>query len=224
MAGGHLNSSLLSFSLSEKGRAFFRVPGRFETSLIMTGAHEDDIWAFVSVEFLFNIPNGENKGIKGLSQRHLDLFGTWWWTYTDGPSAPEFPRFPPKAYRDQLAFQVVDIISPPAIPEQPLASAVVDAPLIRVYNFLRECSKRRGRRNRGLINTTELLSMHYLLEVLLYQVQMESHCGFLIAYIDRLVNSRTMDGINESISERHVTERSSVLPIGCVYLCHYKTV
>lgn len=52
-------------ALLEKGRAFFRVPGRFETSLIMTGAHEDDIWAFVSVEFLFNIPNGENKGIKG---------------------------------------------------------------------------------------------------------------------------------------------------------------
>jgi len=78
MAGGHLNSSLLSFSLSEKGRAFFRVPGRFETSLIMTGAHEDDIWAFVSVEFLFNIPNGENKGIKGRFQRHLDLFRTLW--------------------------------------------------------------------------------------------------------------------------------------------------
>jgi len=93
MAGGHLSSSLLSFSLSEKGRAFFRVPGRFETSLIMTGAHEDDIWAFVSVEFLFNIPNGENKGIKGPFQRHLDLFRTCWWTHTDGPLLQNFLDF-----------------------------------------------------------------------------------------------------------------------------------
>lgn len=131
---------------------------------------------------------------------------------------PEFPRFPPKAYRDQLAFQVVDIISPPAIPEQPLASAVVDAPLIRVYNFLRECSRSRRRHYRRLTSITELLSMHYLLEVLLYQVQLEPHWGPSLLTLSRPVNLRTMDGINESGLGRHVTERSSVLPIGCAYL------
>ncbi|KAG8774821.1 mediator complex subunit, partial [Serendipita sp. 397] len=97
----------------EGGRTFFTVPRRFETSLIMTGAQKDDIWAFVHVEFLFGVPEGERKGSK------------------------EFPKRPPKAFSDDLAFQIRDIImTPPSLPDAPFASAVVDAPLVRVYNFL----------------------------------------------------------------------------------------
>ncbi|KIM23398.1 hypothetical protein M408DRAFT_27956 [Serendipita vermifera MAFF 305830] len=116
----------------EGGRTFFTVPKRFETSLIMTGAQKDDVWAFVHVEFLFGLPTGERKGAK------------------------EFPKRPPKALSDDLAFQVRDIISDPnlalqSIPSGPLTSAVVDAPLVRVYNFL------------------QLLSLTYQLEILIYQ-------------------------------------------------------
>lgn len=49
----------------EGGRVWFRVERRFETSLIMTGAQRDDIWAFVHVEFLFGVPEGERKGSRG---------------------------------------------------------------------------------------------------------------------------------------------------------------
>ena len=49
----------------EGGRTFFTVPKRFETSLIMTGAQKDDVWAFVHVEFLFGLPKGEKKGSRG---------------------------------------------------------------------------------------------------------------------------------------------------------------
>ncbi|KAG8790097.1 mediator complex subunit, partial [Serendipita sp. 399] len=94
----------------------------------MTGAQKDDIWAFVHVEFLFGVPEGERKGSK------------------------EFPRRPPKAFSDDLAFQIRDIImTPTSIPDVPFASAVVDAPLIRVYNFLL------------------LLSLSYQLEILIFQ-------------------------------------------------------
>jgi mediator of RNA polymerase II transcription subunit 14 len=50
----------------DNGRVWFRVEKRFETSLIMTGAQADDIWAFVHVEFLFGVPEGERKGSRGL--------------------------------------------------------------------------------------------------------------------------------------------------------------
>jgi mediator of RNA polymerase II transcription subunit 14 len=49
----------------EGGRTLFTVPKRFETSLIMTGAQKDDFWAFVHVEFLFGLPEGERKGSRG---------------------------------------------------------------------------------------------------------------------------------------------------------------
>jgi mediator of RNA polymerase II transcription subunit 14 len=49
----------------EGGRTFFTVPQRFETSLIMTGAQKDDVWAFVHVEFLFGLPDGDRKGSRG---------------------------------------------------------------------------------------------------------------------------------------------------------------
>jgi mediator of RNA polymerase II transcription subunit 14 len=55
----------------EGGRTFFTVPKRFETSLIMTGAQKDDVWAFVYVEFLFGLPEGERKGSRGESCRQV---------------------------------------------------------------------------------------------------------------------------------------------------------
>ncbi|CAG7850975.1 SubName: Full=Related to RNA polymerase II mediator complex protein pmc1 {ECO:0000313/EMBL:CCA73688.1} [Serendipita indica DSM 11827] len=127
----------------EDGRTFFTVPQQFEASMIMTGAQKDDVWAFVHVEFLFGVPEGERKGSR------------------------EFPRRPPKVFTDDLSFQIRDIImSPPLpvlnypIPDAPLASAVVDAPLVRVYNFL------------------QLLSLTYQLEILIYQATQLLDCGW----------------------------------------------
>ena len=51
----------------------------------------------------------------------------------------------------------------------------------------------------------ELLSMHYLLEVLLYQVRIDSGGGSFLLTFSRPVNLRATDGIKESRSERPVT-------------------
>jgi len=85
----------------------------------------------------------------------------------------------------------------------------VDAPLIRVYNFLREHSRRRRRRYRRLIMATELLSMHYLLEVLLYQVRIHSNYGFLYTYIQQ-AGQLARYGWNKRIQVRTTRDRKLI--------------
>ncbi|CAG8617135.1 16110_t:CDS:10, partial [Acaulospora colombiana] len=98
----------------EGGRTFFTVPQRFEVSLIMTGAQKDDVWAFVHVEFLFGLPDGDRKGTfsDSLAFQIRDIIMT--------PTIP--------TSQDPLT----------TIPSGSLTSAVVDAPLLIEFGW-KEC-------------------------------------------------------------------------------------
>lgn len=93
----------------------------------------------------------------------------------------EFPRRPPKALSDDLSFQIRDIIadpnlSPQNIPVVPLTSAVVDAPLVRVYNFLRMLHLLLY--TLAHLRPVELLSLTYQLEILIYQADQLHEFGW----------------------------------------------
>jgi mediator of RNA polymerase II transcription subunit 14 len=123
------------------GRVYFNVPKLFECSLTLKGAQPKDPWSLLHVEFLINIggdvnstqefprkPTGIMHGfIKEEIDRQLELY---------------IPKPPPE-------FLPPGVEPPPSAPE--LSEDVVDAPLIRLYNFL------------------QMMSMSYQLEALFYQ-------------------------------------------------------
>jgi hypothetical protein len=128
------------------GRAYFTVPHLFSTSLCLRGAHEDDGWFFVHVEFLIGV-GGDATGILGSS---LPLPSSLLPSLTLGI---EFPREPKGITRQHIAIEADRRLSfylPPTHPEeiadggeegvrrQRLPEGVVDAPIVRLFNFLRE--------------------------------------------------------------------------------------
>ncbi|KAF9070889.1 mediator complex subunit MED14-domain-containing protein [Rhodocollybia butyracea] len=131
------------------GRVYFTVPKLFECSLTLKGAQSKDPWSFLHVEFLLNIggdmnitqefprrPTGMMHGfIKEETDRQLEM-------YTPKPPL-EF--LPPG----------VEPPPPPKLPED-----VVDAPLIRLYNFL------------------QMMSMSYQLEALWFQASRMRSLGW----------------------------------------------
>ncbi|TFY60186.1 hypothetical protein EVJ58_g5313 [Rhodofomes roseus] len=122
------------------GRVYFTVPKLFEVSLCLRGAEKDAGWFFVNVEFLLNVGG-------------------------DPTSVHEFPRKPIGGLKRhitdeadaRLAFYLplpADQALPPEIevpPRPQLPEGVVDAPLVRVFNFL------------------QMMSMSYMLEILCFQ-------------------------------------------------------
>ncbi|KAA1472975.1 MED14-domain-containing protein [Dentipellis sp. KUC8613] len=124
------------------GRVFFTVPKLFEASLCLRGGEKDDGWFFVHVEFLFNV-GGDLTGVQefprkpdGILKRHI----------TDEADARLAFYLP--LPQDQ---PVAPGIEPPPRPQLP--EGVVDAPLVRLYNFL------------------QMMSMSYQLEILWFQAQ-----------------------------------------------------
>ncbi|KAF7298154.1 Mediator of RNA polymerase II transcription subunit 14 [Mycena chlorophos] len=132
------------------GRVYFTVPDLFETSLCLRGALQDDGWFFVHVEFLITV-GGDLTGLQ------------------------EFPRIPTGHMKRhitdeadaQLAYYLPlpeDVPPPPpgvVIPPRPkLAEGVVDAPLVRVFNFL------------------QMMSLSYQLEILWYQAERMRSLGW----------------------------------------------
>ncbi|KAF8256603.1 mediator complex subunit MED14-domain-containing protein [Lactarius quietus] len=127
------------------GRAWFTVPNLFEASVCLRGGNQDDGWFFVHVEFLFTV-GGDRTGMQGpippqthrRPQGHLTIeadnrLGCYL-------PIPELEKPP-----DQNV---------PAPTERPkLPEDVVDAPLVRMYNFL------------------QMMSMSYQLEILWYQAE-----------------------------------------------------
>ncbi|KAI0273942.1 mediator complex subunit MED14-domain-containing protein [Russula aff. rugulosa BPL654] len=121
------------------GRAWFTVPDLFETSVCLRGGNQDDGWFFVHLEFLFTV-GGIGRGCK---------------------ACIHFPRKPTGALKDHLTTEADNRLGcylPVPEPEQPpdpslpppperpkLPTDVVDAPLVRVYNFLRKCPAERLR-------------------------------------------------------------------------------
>ncbi|EAU91571.2 hypothetical protein CC1G_02060 [Coprinopsis cinerea okayama7 len=99
------------------GRVHFTVPKLFEASLCLQGPTSSAGWFFVHVEFLINV-GGDLSGLQ------------------------EFPRIPPGIIKrhitDEADFRLSYYIFQDMDPERPkLPENVVDTPLIRLYNFLR---------------------------------------------------------------------------------------
>ena len=130
-----LDAFLCSFTIAD-GRIFFTVPKLFEVSLCLQGPAADAGWFFVHVEFPVT-PKGDIASLQGkrwvpMVYRNL--------TY----HFPDFPREPTgitKRYiTDEADFRMAYYLVPD--PENPdvrkLPSGVVDTPLVRLYNFLRE--------------------------------------------------------------------------------------
>ncbi|KAJ7647579.1 mediator complex subunit MED14-domain-containing protein [Roridomyces roridus] len=109
------------------GRVYFTVPDLFEASMCLRGGLPEDGWFFVHVEFFITV-GGDLTGIQ------------------------EFPRSPTGFMKrhitdeadNQLAFYLPlppDHVLPPGVtlpPRPQLSEGVVDAPLVRVFNFLRK--------------------------------------------------------------------------------------
>ncbi|KAJ7755751.1 mediator complex subunit MED14-domain-containing protein [Mycena maculata] len=131
------------------GRVYFTVPNLFETSLCLRGGLKEDGWFFVHVEFLITV-GGDLTGIQ------------------------DFPRTPAGFMRrhitdeadNQLAFYLplpVDHVPPPGVtlpPRPQLPDGAVDAPLVRVFNFL------------------QMMSLSYQLEILWYQAERMRFLGW----------------------------------------------
>ena len=101
----------------------------------------------------------------------------------------EFPRIPSGIIKRhitdeanaRLAFYLPMPEATPPIPDAPprpqLAPGVVDTPLVRVYNFLRESIATFLFTESFLIQTSEMMSLSYQLEILWYQVRTILWCG-----------------------------------------------
>ena len=134
--------------MAADGRVYFTVPKLFEVSLCVRGAEKDAGWFFVNVEFLLNV-GGDPTSVQGdyyFRQPSISILNALQWT-------SEFPRKPigwlKRNITDEadarLAFYLplpADQPVPPEAPEAPprpqLPEGVVDAPLVRVFNFLRK--------------------------------------------------------------------------------------
>ncbi|KAF8552437.1 MED14-domain-containing protein [Imleria badia] len=122
------------------GRVHFIVPGLFETSVCMRRAEKDDGWFFVNVKFLISV-GGDMSG------------------------ADEFPREPTGVLKGHITDEantrmayylplpeLVDLPPGTEVPERPKPpEGTVDAPLVRLYNFL------------------QMMSLSYQLQILWYQ-------------------------------------------------------
>ncbi|TDL22587.1 MED14-domain-containing protein [Rickenella mellea] len=124
------------------GRVHFAAPGLFQTSLCLRGAQKEDGWFFVDVKFLHNV-GGESTEIQ------------------------EFPREPSSIMKRHIADEAdgrlgyylplpADALPPPEVevpPRPQLPLGTVDAPLVRLFNFL------------------QMMSLSYQLEILFFQAQ-----------------------------------------------------
>ncbi|RDX48026.1 MED14-domain-containing protein [Lentinus brumalis] len=136
-------SEIIPWEMSQyrigNGRVFFTAPKLFELCLCLRGARKEDGWFFVNVTFLFTV-GGDQTGMQ------------------------EFPRTPSGHLKRnitdeadaRLAFYLKPDEPPPPVVEVPprpqLPEGVVDAPLVRVFNFL------------------QMMSLSYQLEILWYQL------------------------------------------------------
>lgn len=124
------------------GRSFFTAPHLFEASLCVRGAKKDDGWFFVDVEFLFTI-GGDVTSMQGRLLLGSNILLV--------KLSPDFPRKPVGPVKRHIADEadarlafylpVPENLNPPPGVEIPsprkLPEGVIDAPLVRVFNFLR---------------------------------------------------------------------------------------
>ncbi|EIW78720.1 MED14-domain-containing protein [Coniophora puteana RWD-64-598 SS2] len=143
------------------GQVHFVVPKLFEVSLCLRGAEQDDGWFFVHVKFLFKI-GGDVTSVHdfpseptGMLKRHIG-------EEADTRMAYYLP-FP----------EVEGMLPPENVPPRPqLPENTVDAPLVRLYNFL------------------QIMSMSYQLEILWYQAERMRSLGWADYLKVEMKNSR----------------------------------
>ncbi|KIK79206.1 hypothetical protein PAXRUDRAFT_161917 [Paxillus rubicundulus Ve08.2h10] len=122
------------------GRVHFTVPNLFETSVCLLGAEQNDGWFFITVKFLITV-GGDTSGMDafpqeptGIPKRHIVEEANARMAYY--LPLPETMQVPPNT----------------EVPERPkLPDGTVDAPLVRLYNFL------------------QMMSLSYQLQILCYQ-------------------------------------------------------
>ncbi|PPQ98421.1 hypothetical protein CVT24_004100 [Panaeolus cyanescens] len=129
------------------GRVHFTVDKLFKCSLCLRGSAKEDGWFFVSVEFLINIGG-------------------------DITTSQEFPRIPTGLIKrhiiDEADARLAFYLPLPAdehhipdmAPRPQLPANVIDAPLIRIFNFL------------------QMMSLSYQLEILWFQAQRMRSLGW----------------------------------------------
>ncbi|KAL6308200.1 MED14-domain-containing protein [Sparassis latifolia] len=166
------------------GRVHFVAPKLFEASLCVRGAQKGDGWFFVNVEFLFTV-GGDRTGMRdfprkptGMLKRHI----------TDEADA-------------RLAFYLPlpsDQPSPPPdVPPRPeLPPGVIDAPLVRVFNFL------------------QMMSLSYQLEILWYQAEHLRSLGWADYLTVGMSNNRQTLTIAYWIRKPSPTARVKLPPLG----------
>ncbi|KAI0258685.1 MED14-domain-containing protein [Gloeopeniophorella convolvens] len=126
------------------GRAWFTVPNLFETSICLRGSAKDDGWFFVHVEFLFTV-GGDRTGMQEFPRKPIGVLKEHLTTEADNRLAYYLPIPEPEQPPD------LNLAPPPDRPKLP--EDVVDAPIVRLYNFL------------------QMMSMSYQLEILWYQAE-----------------------------------------------------
>lgn len=130
------------------GRAHFIAPKLFEVSVCLLGAKREDGWFFVDVEFLFTV-GGDVTGMQDFPRRPSGLLKRHITEEADARLSfylPQ-PELPPDA--------IVPETTRPQLPE-----GVVDAPLVRLFNFL------------------QMMSLSYQLEILWYQAERMRSLGW----------------------------------------------
>ena len=153
----------------------FTVPGLFETSVCMRGAEKDDGWFFVNVKFLISV-GGDMSGADGTFARR----GLLKLSFSDFAEFPQEPTGVLKRHisdeaDSRMAYYLplpkqMDLPPDAEVPERPkLPEGTVDAPLVRLYNFLREyhCANPKPLTHDDPI---EMMSLSYQLQILWYQV------------------------------------------------------
>ncbi|KAI6128239.1 mediator complex subunit MED14-domain-containing protein [Pisolithus croceorrhizus] len=143
------------------GRVHFNVPKLFETSLCLRGGEKDDEWFFVSVKFLFKV-GGDATGNRELPQEPTGLLKRHIVNEANARMAYYLP-FP----------ETTDVPSNIEKPERPkLPEGTIDAPLVRLYNFL------------------QMMSLSYQLEILWYQAQRMRSLGWADYLKVEMLNNR----------------------------------
>ncbi|KAG6333415.1 hypothetical protein ID866_5677 [Astraeus odoratus] len=146
------------------GRAHFTVPKLFETSICLRGGERDDGWFFVSVKFLIKV-GGDMTGMHEFPQEPTGMLKRHIADEADARMAYYLPLPEP-----------VEVPPITEVPERPkLPEGAVDAPLVRLYNFL------------------QMMSMSYQLEILWYQAQRMRSLGWSeYLKVEMLDNRKTL--------------------------------
>lgn len=187
----HLWTDPDTFAFVADGRVYFTAPKLFKTSLCLRGAQKDEGWFFVHVEFLITI-GGDLTGLQGIYFTSLSYL-----IFFDVLSASDFPSTPGGIMRrhiaDEADARLAFYLPLPQKPELPhpgfeipqrpqLPEGAVDTPLVRVFNFLRECCMS-CMTWEDVHRDTEMMSLSYQLEILWYQVGL-FNCISILSFVD----------------------------------------